>query len=98
MNGIAYEPEFATSKDIAVETCPACETERKYMSRNCLYANAWERRAVCVTGVAICILATPYNVYAQLCHCLYLLVMKKSQQTLCQTRAQVTINGCVKMY
>lgn len=75
MNGIAYEPRVCHFKGHCSGTCPACETERKYIESE-LSLRKRMGEAVCVTGVAIGILATPTMYMPKLRHRLYLLVMK----------------------
>lgn len=64
MNGIIYEPKVCHYKGHCSGTCPACEAERKYIEDE-LSLRKRMGEAVCVTGVAIGILATPYTAYAQ---------------------------------
>ena len=64
MNGIIYEPKVCHYKGHCSGTCPACEAERKYIEDE-LSLRKRMGEAVCVTGVAIGILTTPYTAYAQ---------------------------------
>ena len=50
MNGIAYEPRVCHFKGHCSGTCPACETERKYIESE-LSLRKRMGEAVCVTGV-----------------------------------------------
>lgn len=95
MNGIAYEPRVCHFKGHCSGTCPACETERKYIESE-LSLRKRMGEAVCVTGVAIGILATPYNVYAQTSSPSVPIGNEVIAADSLPTRAQVTINGCVK--
>lgn len=95
MNGIAYEPRVCHFKGHCSGTCPACETERKYIESE-LSLRKRMGEAVCVTGVAIGILATPYNVYAQTSSPSVPIGNEVITADSLPTRAQVTINGCVK--
>ena len=117
MNGIAYEPRVCNFKGHCSGSCPACETERKYIESE-LSLRKRMGEAVCVTGVAIGILATPYNLIGQsgmhrrgvaigILATPYNVYAQTSSPSVpigneviaadsLPTRAQVTINGCVK--
>lgn len=64
MNGIVYEPKVCHYKGRCHGTCPACEAEREYIESELSFRKGMGMK-ICVTGVALGMLASPYNVNAQ---------------------------------
>ncbi len=95
MNGITYEPRVCHYKGHCSGTCPACEAERKYIETE-LSLRKRMGEAVCVTGVAIGILAAPYNACAQTPSVSTPVNNEVSASDSSSTAERVTIKGCVK--
>ena len=64
MNDIVYEPKVCHYKGRCHGTCPACEAEREYIESELSFRKGMGMK-ICVTGVALGMLASPYNVNAQ---------------------------------
>lgn len=64
MNDIVYEPKVCHYKGRCHGTCPACEAEREYIESELSFRKSMGMK-ICVTGVALGMLTSPYNVNAQ---------------------------------
>lgn len=95
MNGITYEPRVCHYEGHCSGTCPACEAERKYIEDE-LSLRERMGKAVCVTGVAIGILAAPCNAYAQVSSTATPVNHEAIAPDSVSESEQVTIRGCVK--
>ena len=95
MNGITYEPKVCHYHGHCSGTCPACEAERKYIEDE-LSLREQMGKAVCVTGVALGILAAPYNAYAQETSSATPVNNEVIAADSVSESEQVTIRGCVK--
>ncbi|MCR4768858.1 MAG: hypothetical protein K5874_01410 [Bacteroidaceae bacterium] len=64
MNDIVYEPKVCHYKGHCHGSCPACEAEREYIESELSFRKSMGMK-ICVTGVALGMLTSPYNVNAQ---------------------------------
>lgn len=95
MNGITYEPKVCHYKGHCSGVCPACEAERKYIE-NELSLRERMGKAVCVTGVAIGVLAAPCNAYAQESTSATPVNNEVVATDSVSESEQVTVRGCAK--